>query len=146
MAEFNPKYNCGDRRSNAACVFYDLNVPEYSKLSDEECLTIQETTSDLYKHVTWLRESVEVGESDGCLDVEKIKDSYNPKTTRYLLKDIVKELSDKVCNLETNNEEQEDDTLSLDFKCLTTSCGNPISSLKDLLQTLIDEICLLKGE
>lgn len=143
MSKFNPKYNCGDRRSNAACVFYDLNVPEYSKLSEEECLTLQETTEDLYKHVTWLREAVEVEEIEGCLNVETTKDSYRPNTTRYLLKNMVKELSEKVCNLEVEKED-ENPILGLDFKCLTTVCGDPVSSLKELLQTLIDEICLLK--
>ena len=36
--------------------------------------------------------------------------------------------------------------LELDFKCLVNSCGTPITSLKDLLQTLIDEICNLKNQ
>ena len=53
-----PKHTCGDRSSNARCVFYDLNTPSFSKLSESECTTIEETTSDLYKLVSWLRESV----------------------------------------------------------------------------------------
>lgn len=142
-----PKFTCGDVRANARCVFYDLPVPSYSKLDEEECLTIEETTEDLYNLISWIRESVDLDEyDDECLNTEKVNDVYFKNKNRYLLKDVLKELVTKVCAIEEASGEGTDDTLSLDFKCLVSPCGEQITNLKDLLQVLINEICKLKNQ
>ena len=46
----NLKYNCGDKRQNARCVLYEGYIPNYSKLLDEDCITLEETTEELYKN------------------------------------------------------------------------------------------------
>lgn len=143
---YKPKYTCGTR-TNSKCVFYDLKVPDYSNLIDEDCVVIEETTEDLYKLVSWLKESVDLEDfEDECLDLEKVKDTYKKDKNRFLVKDVLKELTSKICNLEESADDSNDDTLELDFKCLVSACGEPISSLKDLLQALIDEVCNLKEQ
>lgn len=143
-----PKHTCGDRSSNARCVFYDLNTPSFSKLSESECTTIEETTSDLYKLVSWLRESVNVEGLDiKDLEIQSVLDSYDNSKQRFLVKDILSEIISQVDDIKKLTESNDTNSgLELDFKCLVSSCGTPITSLKDLLQTLIDEVCTLKNQ
>jgi hypothetical protein len=115
-------------------------------LDGEDCVVIEETTEDTYNLITWIKESIDLEDFDpDCLDIEKKEDSYNTDKTRYLVKDVLTALTERVCDLETEVDEANDDTLELDFKCLVAPCGEQIGSLKDLLQTLINEICQLKN-
>ena len=143
-----PKYTCGDRSSNARCVFYDLNIPPFSKLSDSECVTVEETTSDLYNLVSWLRESINIENLDiRDLDLQSVLDSYEPTKQRYLVKDVLEGIISQVDDIKKLAESNDTNSgLELDFKCLVSSCGAPITSLKDLLQALIDEVCNLKNQ
>ena len=143
-----PKHTCGDRSSNARCVFYDLNTPSFSKLSNNDCVTVEETTTDLYNLVSWLRESVNIENLDiRDLDLQSVLDSYEPTKQRYLVKDVLEGIISQVDDIKKLAESNDTNSgLELDFKCLVNSCGTPITSLKDLLQTLIDEICNLKNK
>ena len=143
-----PKHTCGDRSSNARCVFYDLNIPSFSKLSDSECVTVEETTSDLYNLVSWLRESINIENLDiRDLDLQSVLDSYEPTKQRYLVKDVLEGIISQVDDIKKLAESNDTNSgLELDFKCLVSSCGTPITSLKDLLQALIDEVCNLKNQ
>ena len=143
-----PKHTCGDRSSNASCVFYDLNIPPFSKLSDNECVTVEETTSDLYNLVSWLRESINIENLDiRDLDLQSVLDSYEPTKQRYLVKDVLEGIISQVDDIKKLAESNDTNSgLELDFKCLVSSCGAPITSLKDLLQALIDEVCNLKNQ
>lgn len=138
----NKKKNTCGNRVPASCVFYDLNVPEYSKLDKEECLVIEETTEDLYNLVTWIKESIDLKNFEkDCLEVDDVEDTYNKDKRRFLIKDVIIELKNKMCELEGRLSDDSDDTLELDFKCLVGPCGDPITSLKDLLQVLINKHC-----
>ena len=143
-----PKHTCGDRSSNARCVFYDLNTPSFSKLSENDCTTVDETTSDLYNLVSWLRESVNVEGLDiKDLEIQSVLDSYDNSKQRFLVKDILSEIISQVDDIKKLAESNDTNSgLVLDLKCLGNSCGPPITSLKYLLQTLIDEICNLKNQ
>ena len=143
-----PKHTCGDRSSNARCVFYDLNTPSFSKISENDCTTVEETTSDLYNLVSWLRESVNVEGLDiKDLEIQSVLDSYDNSKQRFLVKDILSEIISQVDDIKKLTDLNDTDSgLVLDLKCLGNSCGTPITSLKDLLQTLIDEICNLKNQ
>lgn len=140
-----PKHTCGDSRSNSKCVFYDLNVPEYSDLYEDECpLVIEETTEDLYKLMTWVRESIDLKDFDkGCLDIESVKDSYNTKENRFLIKDVLSELIKKSCFEGSNGTSNNIDFIikNLDYKCLVDDCGETPGSLQQFLQLIINKIC-----
>ncbi len=143
-----PKHTCGDRSSNARCVFYDLDTPSFSKLSNNDCVTVEETTTDLYNLVSWLRESVNIENLDiRDLDLQSVLDSYEPTKQRYLVKDVLEGIISQVDDIKKLTESNDTNSgLELDFKCLVNSRCTPITSLKDLLQTLIDEICNLKNQ
>lgn len=143
-----PKHTCGDRSSNARCVFYDLDIPSFSKLSNNDCVTVEETTTDLYNLVSWLRESVNIENLDiRDLDLQSVLDSYEPTKQRYLVKDVLEGIISQVDDIKKLTESNDTNSgLELDFKCLVSSCGEPITNLKDLLQVLIDEVCNLKNQ
>lgn len=134
----NKKFNCG-KKQPASCVFYKGYLPKYSEL-DKGCATVEETTEELYRHQEQILESIDTsGLGKDCLDYPTVE--VDDKEV-ILVKDVLEVLEEKVCQLLDIPED--DDTLQLDFKCLTTPCGDEINSLKDLLQTLINEICALK--
>ena len=96
----------------------------------------------------WLRESVNVEGLDiKDLEIQSVLDSYDNSKQRFLVKDILSEIISQVDDIKKLTESNDTNSgLELDFKCLGNSCGTPITSLKDLLQTLIDEICNLKNQ
>ena len=138
-----PKNTCGDRKSNARCVFYDIDVPSYSKLDEEDCITIEETTEDLYKLVSWIRQSIGTSNFDAeCLEIEKVPDTYVKNNNRFLLVDIVKELVKKQCTeSESTNNDINNVLANLDYKCLVDECGVKPGNLKDFFQLLINYTC-----
>lgn len=139
------KHKCGIK-TPATCVFYDLTLPELSKLSIlEDCISIEDTTSDTYSLLQSVFQSVDTtGLGEKCLTYEKTKNIYKPTEDVVLVKTVLLKFEEKICELlETSDEE---DGLNLDFKCLVSPCGEQITSLKDLLQVLIDEVCKLKEE
>lgn len=52
----------------AICSIYEGNVPSYSDLNEEECISLEETTQDLYSLVTEIKEDIDVTDLDfDCL-------------------------------------------------------------------------------
>lgn len=137
------KNTCGDL-TPAKCVQYKGFIPVFSKLEDKQCVSAEETISDNYKLVESIKDSIDISEDYTSFGVPTSQDPYFKKQGRHKVKDVLNVLVTKLREMESS-EDEGDDTLELDFKCLTSSsCGEPISSLKDLLQTLIDEVCKLK--
>lgn len=59
---------CGDRYY-ATCTFYQTELPEWSELKDQNCVTIEETTEELYKAVTEIKDQLDNSEpSEGCIE------------------------------------------------------------------------------
>lgn len=154
-----PKHNCGSLKSNSRCVFYDLNVPDYSKLEEEDCTTVEEVLEDLYNLVTELRDSVNLEDlkvSAECLELDKVKSSYDKKKKTYLVKDVLKVIIEKLCNDgspkdsasggNSNSDNCFDNKCvaelldDLDYRGLVDKCGRKPSSLKGFFQLLIDNI------
>lgn len=139
------KYTCGNKIPST-CVFYDLEetIPEFSNLHGESCIVIEETTQDLYELIKSIKLSTDLDNFDkGCLDIDKVTDPYDKKE-KYLIKDILAALRDKVCNDSSNSsEEQNIDWIlnNLDYKCLVLPCDAKPKNLFQFLQLLIDYIC-----
>lgn len=131
------KFNCGTR-TEAKCTYYKGYLPKYSKL-DKNCVVIEETTAELYKNQEAILKSIDTSKlTKDCLDYP----TDDSAEARILIVDVLQKLQEEICEIKEGSEE--DNSLNLDFKCLETQCGNQITSLKDLLQVLIDEVCKLK--
>lgn len=134
------KFNCGTR-TEAKCTYYKGYLPKYSKL-DKNCVVIEETTAELYKNQEAILKSIDTSKlTKSCIDYD-VDDSNDSEEGKILIVEVLQKLQDEICEMKEGSEE--DNSLNLDFKCLETQCGNEITSLKDLLQVLIDEVCKLK--
>lgn len=140
----NRKFNCGEK-VQSVCVHYKGYLPEYSEL-DKDCVVIEETTQELYENQEEILNAIDTSElGKDCIDFDEYMTDIEGES-KLQVKGVLEAYEKEICDLKNMIGDDNDDTLSLDFKCLTSPCGEQITSLKDLLQTLIDEICTLKGQ
>ena len=140
------KHNCGIK-TPSRCVFYDLDLPEFSKLSIlNDCITIEETTEDLYNLTDLILSSIDTKDlGKQCLNYKVSQNKYKPSENIIFIKDILLKFEEEICSLKNNNKTEVDIIKNLDFKCLQDPCNNDINSLETLLQVIINEICNLKS-
>lgn len=140
------KHNCGIK-TPSRCVFYDLDLPEFSKLNIlNDCITIEETTEDLYNLTDLVLSSIDTKDlGKQCLTYEVSQNKYKPSENIIFIKDVLLKFEEEICSLKNNNKTEVDIIKNLDFKCLQGPCDNNIDSLETLLQVLINEICNLKS-
>lgn len=134
------KFNCGTK-TEAGCTYYKGYLPKYSKL-DKNCVVIEETTAELYKNQEAILKSIDTSKlTKSCIDYD-VDDSNDSEEGKILIVEVLQKLQDEIC--EMKEESEDDNSLNIDFKCLVAPCDSQITSLKDLLQTLVDEVCKLK--
>lgn len=132
---------CTDSTS-APCVDYEGNLGENSKITSD-CVNIENVAEDLYQITDDIIENSsteELGEDcielpDGATVAQTLK-KYEEEIC--LLKQQVETLqTDFICNLSISD-------CGLNFSNLQTvsssSCVNPLSTLKDVLQAIIDKL------
>lgn len=139
------KYNCGSIKQNARCVYYSEDLPEYSKLT-EGCVTLEETTKELYENQDNILKELDLSElGKACIDYTPYKKSSEVLELREALFAMEKE----ICVLKNalngkdgvNGLNGGFDISGLDLKCFGGKCSGGIGSLKELLQSIIDEQC-----
>lgn len=167
-----PEITCGDI-SYAPCTIWEIpdDLQEYlagetvivtssptssssvtipnSELSGETCATLEDTLADIYNKFGTIEDKLDFSEwTSDCLDfgastvtLESILTKMD--TELCTIKEIVDGLT-SICDILDKDITECD----LDFTCFDVdNCDNPISitTLKDLLQVLIDKICLLEN-
>ena len=140
------KHKCGIK-TPSTCVFYDLTLPEISKLSIlEDCISIEDTTSDTYSLFQSVFQSIDTdGLGDKCLTYETTKSLYKPTEDVILVKTVLLKFEDEICKIKEQLPVT-DEPLNLDFKCLVDPCGETITTELQLLQILINTVCELKAQ
>lgn len=139
-----PKYNCGERISSA-CVFYDKYFPKYSKLKDSDCVTLEETTEELYKkqeHILEHLDTKNLGRK--CLDYA-VTDYEGADV--YLVKDVLKVFEDEICQLKESASSGGSKVVvagNYDLKCLTDDPCFKYKSSDDIINLLIEKVCKLE--
>lgn len=142
---YGPSSTCG-HRTPAVCVRYNSDIPPYSKLNREDCHNLEEAIEDLYELITALRHKTDMtGYDPDCIEIDKKNTVYDRERSTYMIKDVLEGVTNKLCEIEEKLSVESDGGMELDFKCLKTECGNNITSLRDLMQVLINEICNLKN-
>lgn len=130
------KHTCGIKQY-ATCVYYELELPSISSLLNEDCVTIEQTTSDLYEIVSQQAQNISTeGFQTDCLD---------NLPENFTLIDIIKAQRDKICELEEKVSTLESKNIcdtsiqdcNLDLTGLVDECGDPVTTLGQLLQILI---------
>ena len=136
------KCNCGTRQ-NARCVYYDAYLPKYSKL-DEDCVNINETTEELYENQEKILDSIDLVKlGKKCIDYSEFQEDDSLKVNEAFLT-----FEKEICELKNkkNDDSYSIDLDKIDFKCLSDPCNNEITSLENLIQVLINEVCNLKNQ
>lgn len=58
---------CGER-VYATCTFYQTDLPEWSDLVEQNCVTIEETTGELYEQLTTIKDNLDTNSlGEKCL-------------------------------------------------------------------------------
>lgn len=135
------KHNCGSRKNQAVCVFYEGYIPEYSDLNDSDCIVLEETTEDLYNIIDDLKEDLNLEDlGNTCIDYDE-EDNGNIK-----VKEALKKHEELICDLQEEldgitNQELDISSWNIDTKCLEDECGTGFNNLKDLIQIIINKLC-----
>ena len=149
---------CKDKRKNyclekiqAICTQYKGTVSENSELKDEDCLTIEETTQDIYNIIDIVMKVIDLSDIEyKCLDDIEFEDDENPT-----LKEILDKLIKEICLLKDNSNnnpavnpcEIDLSSCGIDQSCLNVdSCSGGFSTLPDVLNSIIDKLCKLNDE
>lgn len=138
--------NCGNKIKNmcgektyATCTYYELEVPTFSTLVDEDCITIEETTEDLYNAVGGVKSEIDLSElGDQCLD-------YVQEDGKNIVKNVLLKYEQEICDLKGRIALLEDETVCnknitscVDLTGIVDACNTQISTLGELLQYLVD--------
>lgn len=96
--KYNISDTCGER-TYATCVFYQTDLPEWSELVEQNCVTIEETTEELYNEIDKLKDSLDTSElGNDCIDYTTNDDGD------ILIKDVLLVFEEKICDLESKSE------------------------------------------
>jgi hypothetical protein len=131
------KATCGVT-SFATCIYYESTINTDSELDDNTCLTIEETTQDIYNQLENLDLSA-LG--DLCL-------SYTTVGGKNIVKNVLLKFEEKICELENRVEELETVNIcnqnitacNLDFGDLVTECGDQPTTLAEALQIILTQL------
>ena len=136
------KCNCGTRQ-NARCVYYDGYLPKHSKL-DEDCVNIDEITEEVYENQEKILDSIDLVKlGKECIDYSEFQENDS-----LGVKEAFLTFEKEICELKSkkNDDSYSIDLNKIDFKCLSDPCNNEITSLENLIQVLINEVCNLKNQ
>lgn len=143
MAECcNSKNRCGGKQ-NSAHVLYERELPSVSELNDGECVTLEDTTSELYRILETMQQSISTeGIGRGCIDYEE------SELGKVKLFEALTAFEREICKLKETLSKEDNKGVdisewSLDTKCLSDPCGDEFSTLKQLMQAIIDKVCSL---
>ena len=136
--------NCGGKikqnctKVYSPCVQYELDIPEFSTLSkDTPCVSIEETTKDLYEHVGDIKEEIDLS------DIGKQCLTYLKPNEALLIKDVLYRYETELCTLREKVKVLEEEAIcDKDItKCgidLPTLCDTPITTLGEFMQYVLN--------
>jgi hypothetical protein len=128
--------------TNDSCVVVTVEVPECLQIEGADCYRQSEINTQVMNKVcaidaavTTIQASIDLSDLTGC-------DSLTPVGTTVVAE--FQNLYDAVCALKADLSLPLDG--AIDTKCLVDQCGDPIATLGDLLQAMVDAICCIAAE
>ena len=132
------KHTCGST-NYATCIHFEGSVNTDSEFDENDCLSIEQTTQDIYNQLENLDLSA-LGER--CLTYAESEDGKN------IVKNVLLKFEEEICNLKEELETVKNRPLCemplgdcVDTKCLVDACNENISTVGQLLQALVDINC-----
>jgi hypothetical protein len=137
------KNTCGEV-SFATCVYYEGAIPSFSGLISEDCYTLEEVVADLYQITTDIKDEIDLSALAGN-GITYTLDADN----NIVVKNVVAKHAEEIVALKVSvaaigngfDGDTNITTWGLDLDCLVDSCGDPITTMKQLLQSIIDKAC-----
>ena len=132
------KHTCGSK-NYSTCIDYEGTVNVDSELDENSCLTIEETTQDVYNQLDNLDLSA-LGEL--CLE-------YVQVSGKNIVKNVLLKHEEKICELESKVTELQNRQVCdipiteclPDLACLTDACSNDITTLGEWMLAMQTKIC-----
>jgi hypothetical protein len=133
------KHTCSEK-NYATCIYYELEVPSFSSLVGEDCITLEETTEDQYNILEDIKSEIDLS----ALGQDCITYGVTPKTVKNVLlryEQEICDLKDKVNTLETTAICDINITnCGIDLSGINNNCSSPVTTLGELLAYLVDNI------
>lgn len=140
--------NCGNKIKNtcaeknyATCVYYELEVPTFSSLVEEDCKTLEETTEDQYNILGTILDNTDIsGLGSNCITYG---DEVSPRPT---VKDVLYEFEQYICNLKSRIELLETTAIcdinitNCGLTLPDNGCGGTFSTLGELLEYILNNL------
>jgi hypothetical protein len=133
-------HTCG-KKHNARCIDYEGDKPTCTTLGDCPSHSVHDVLEDVTVQLNKVCENLNFSDYDkDCLDL-----GVDPN-----LPQILTAITETLCTLKAKVEEEEScpsvftqdiSCLNLDLKCLTDDCGAQPTSIKEVLQLLINQAC-----
>jgi len=126
----------------ATCVRYELDVPTFSNIKDK-CKSIEDTTKDLYELVGEVKENIDLSDlGNKCLNYTEVGGKKLVRSVLLKYEQEICDLKDKVKNLESGSSicNKSIEGCGINFGTLEDECGNPINTLGEALQAIVDKI------
>lgn len=135
----NRKYSCGDKISSI-CTIYDGGLPTWSELNDELCVTIEETTEELYEQVSEIKENLDTSNlGEACLQY--------PNNENIKQKDVNLVFEKTLCDLLGIVKDSSNSILACDlnYEGLVEECDDIPKNFCQFAQFILDELKKLKN-
>ena len=141
------KLSSGCVKNFAPCISYEKDLPSCSKHKDANCVSLEDTTSEIYEYICNFKAALSTAgfDTEFCLTFETNSDG------EITQREVNEAILQKVCELEIAvaalGGGSEIDMNNLDFSScefnlgsFVDTCGEEINSVCDLLQALVDTI------
>ena len=141
--------NCGNKikhtcteKNYATCIYYELEVPTFSSLVGEDCITLEETTEDTYNILGDILNDIDMSElGDNCID-------YAPSRQGLKVKEVILQLEQEICDLKDRVNTLETTAIcdinitncGIDLSGINNNCSSQVTTLGELLTYLVDNI------
>lgn len=139
----NIKSNCG-KKQYATCTYYETEFPNWSAWYEKDCVTIEDTTEELYDEVTELKAKNDFSSlTTSCSKIDLQKDGgvVTPKSFAESVLNILEEIKCPQTGQDLIDRDIDLQNYNLNYKCLVSPCGTPITRLSQLLQIMINKHC-----
>ena len=136
------KHTCAEK-NYATCVYYELEVPSFSSLVDEDCKTLEETTEDQYILIGDIKENI----STDNLNTKCIEYEITPQVG-ITVKSALFQHEEEICNLKTRIEDLETTAIcdinitncGIDLSGINNNCEIEVTTLGELLEYIVNTI------
>ena len=135
----NRKYSCGDKISSI-CTIYDGGLPIWSEFNDELCVTIEETTEEIYNQVSEIKENLDTSNlGRACLQY--------PNNENIKQKDANLVFEKNICDLLEIVKDNTNSVLAceLNYEGLVEECDDIPKNFCQFAQFILDELKKLKN-